>query len=108
RRREIQAGERGPRDHRRDVEIRDGERGPEEVVAAGERAVEDAERLAEARRRVVGLLRVALLLGEERAMQERGQERLLELGHRPDAPLVGTPLVLHALPPEALGVSPGE
>src|SRR5207249_12039754 len=50
--------------------------------------------------------RVALILGEDQAMEERGEHRLLELGHRPQAPLEGTPLVLDPLRPEALVVLP--
>ena len=58
--------------------------------------------------RVLGLLRVALRLGEEGAMEHRREERLLELGHRPETPLEGASLVLDRLRPEPLAVLAGQ
>jgi hypothetical protein len=59
--RQVEAGERRPGEHRRDVEIGHAERAAEQILAARERGVDDPQRLLEADGRVVRLLRVALL-----------------------------------------------
>src|SRR5437867_12084799 len=83
---EVQAGEDTPAQHRGDVQIRHRESVSEEVRLPGERTVEHRERRLEAFGGVVGLLGVALVLREKAAVEQGGEQRLLELGHGPPAP----------------------
>src|SRR5437667_377679 len=101
---EIEPRQRRPREHGGHVQVGDREGVSQQVLLADEPAVQDAERRLEPLRGIVGLLRVALIGGVEHAMEQSGQHRLLQLGHRPQAPLEGTPLVLDPLGPQALVV----
>ena len=79
--------EQGPREHRGHVQVGDRELVAEQILLAGERAVEHAQRGPEL---VLGEPRgglVALVRRQEQAVHQHHEERRLDLGHAPEAPL---------------------
>jgi hypothetical protein len=84
----------GAADHRRHVEVGDGEALAEEIGPAGERAVEHAERRLQHLERLGELLAVAVLGRQAHGVQRPDVDAAVDLLHRPQAPFPALRLAL--------------
>src|SRR4051812_45218729 len=78
------------------------------MAGSGQRLVEHLERRLRLLYRLLARFGVALRLREEERMEEGGEERLLQFGDRPEAPLQRLRLALERPRPETLVMLLGE
>src|SRR5207248_1685385 len=78
----------------RDIEVSDREMLAEEIGRVRDCRVEHHQRPAELVLVLIGQFRVALVLGQQGAVEQRGEQRPLDLGHAPEAPLPSERLIL--------------
>src|SRR6516165_9928005 len=77
-----------PRQHRGDIQIRDREGRADQVSRVRWRLIEDLQRSLQLLLAVGRDLRVALILGQEKPVQQYSQRRFFHFGHDPDAQMM--------------------